>query len=231
AYEAQLRAQVGTLRGLIAPLEEAGRVAPTFQSEEARAEAYGARSLFEFDRKIYPVNPEAWNPNNHFQVDLAAMEWETNEFQPHPPWAPREGKEAHTVDRHVGLSPEQLIHRLRDQGGDDASTFSNLPSAREYVNAAVNDPAKKSELEAWMRKQEQKVADRTFDPNSVKAWDYPVKDAYGNPVVIGTSVSQADFAARGYAAPVTGVHTVHVALAYSPESKSFYVMTAYPKAP
>ncbi|MGW7305767.1 RNase A-like domain-containing protein [Streptomyces sp. NPDC054835] len=230
-YEEQLRAQAGTLRGLIPALEEAARAVPTFQAEEARAEAYGARSLFEFNRKIYPVNPDAWNPANHFQVDLAAMEWERNDYQPNPQAPVVPGLEAHTVDKHVGLTPEQLTHRLRDQGTDPASTFRDLPSAQEYVNAAVNDPAKKDMLDNWIRRQEQKVLNGTFNPESTQNWDFPVKDANGQAVEVGTSVSQADFAAQGYAATGTPVHTVHVSLAYSPETKSLYVLTAYPKAP
>ncbi|MCX5394127.1 RNase A-like domain-containing protein [Streptomyces sp. NBC_00094] len=231
AYETAVRAQRDVVRGLIAPLEEASRAAPTFQSQAARAEAFGARSLFEFDRKIYPVNPDAWNPNTTFQVDLAAMEWERNDYQPPPPWLMRDGKEGHTVDKHIGLTPEQLMHRLRDQGGADASTFRDLPSAQQYMQAAVNDPGRKDKLEAWMHRQEQMVANGTFKPDSVMAWDFPVKDANSQPVAVGTSVSQADFAASGFHAQPKDVHTVHVALAYSPESKSFYVMTAYPKAP
>ncbi|MFE5592324.1 hypothetical protein [Streptomyces sp. NPDC056549] len=44
-------------------------------------------------------------------------------------------------------------------------------------------------------------------------------------------MSQTDFAASGYSARPKDVHTVHVVLTYSPESKSFDVLTAYPKAP
>ncbi|MFE2012993.1 hypothetical protein [Streptomyces sp. NPDC059491] len=90
---------------------------------------------------------------------------------------------------------------------------------------------RETELETWMRNQERKVADGTFKPGSVKAWDFPVTDANGQPVAVGSSVSQSDFAASGYSARPKDVHTVHVVLAYSPESKSFYVLTAYPKAP
>ncbi|MEV6394449.1 RNase A-like domain-containing protein [Streptomyces sp. NPDC051907] len=230
-YETELRAQITKVKGLLEPLREASRAVPTFQSQSARAEAFGSRSLFEFDRSIVPLNEQSRDPNSRFGIDLASMEWERNDFQPPPPEALRPGKEAHTIDKHIGLTPEQLTHRLRDQGGADASTFRDLPSAEKYVQAAVNDPAKTNELETWMRNQERKVADGTFKPGSVKAWDFPVTDANGQQVAVGTSVSQADFAASGYSAQAKNVHTVHVVLAYSPESKSFYVLTAYPKAP
>ncbi|WP_338492023.1 RNase A-like domain-containing protein [Streptomyces sp. SJL17-4] len=230
-YETGLRTQTQKVKGLLEPLREASRAVPTFQSESARAEAFGARSLFEFDRSIVPLNEQSRDPNSRFGIDLASMEWERNDFQPPHPEALRLGKEAHTIDKHIGLTPEQLMHRLRDQGGADASTFRDLPSAEQYVHTAVNDPARRNELETWMRNQERKVADGTFRPGSVKAWDFPVTDANGQQVAVGTSVSQADFATSGYSAQAKNVHTVHVVLAYSPESKSFYVLTAYPKAP
>ncbi|MEW1699723.1 RNase A-like domain-containing protein [Streptomyces sp. NPDC091278] len=230
-YETALRTQTQEVKNLLEPLREAARAVPTFQSQSARAEAFGARSLFEFDRSIVPLNEQSRDPNNRFGIDLASMEWERNDFQPPPPEPLRGGKEAHTIDKHIGLTPEQLMHRLRDQGGADASTFRDLPSAEQYVQAAVNEPAKATELQTWMRNQEQKVTDGTFKPQSVKAWDFPVTDASGQPVAVGTSVSQADFSASGFSAQPKNVHTVHVVLAYSPESKSFYVLTAYPKAP
>ncbi|MEU8617598.1 RNase A-like domain-containing protein [Streptomyces sp. NPDC048623] len=229
-YETALREQIEVVKKLLEPLREAARAVPTFASEEARAEAFGARSLFEFDRSIVPLNEQSRDPNVRFGIDLASTEWERNDFQP-PSGALRPGLEAHTVDKHIGLTPEQLMHRLRDQGGADASTFRDLPSAQQYVQTAVNDPAKKTELETWMRNQERKVADGSFNPKSVKAWDFPVQDANGQPVAVGSSVSQTDFANSGYSAQAKDVHTVHVVLAYSPESKSFYVLTAYPKAP
>lgn len=77
AYETALRAQIQVVKDLIAPLEEASRAVPTFQSEEARAEAFGARSLFEFNRSIVPLNDQSRDPNNRFGIDLASMEWET----------------------------------------------------------------------------------------------------------------------------------------------------------
>ncbi|MEU7701093.1 RNase A-like domain-containing protein [Streptomyces sp. NPDC039028] len=231
SYETTLRAQTQKVKSLLDALQEAARAVPTFQSESARAEAFGARSLFEFDRSIVPLNEQSRDPSARFGIDLASVEWERNDFQPPPPEGLRVGKEAHTIDKHIGLTPEQLMHRLRDQGGADASTFRDLRSAEQYVQTGVNDPARKTELETWMRNQERKVADGTFRPGSVKAWDFPVTDANGNPVAVGTSVSQSDFAASGFSARPKDVHTVHVVLAYSPESKSFYVLTAYPKAP
>ncbi|WMX44067.1 RNase A-like domain-containing protein [Streptomyces roseicoloratus] len=230
-YEASLRTQIDVVKKLLDPLREASRAVPTFASESARAQAFGSRSLFEFDRSVVPLNEQSRDPNARFGIDLASMEWERNDFQPPHPAALREGKEAHTIDKHIGLTPQQLMHRLRDQGGADASTFRDLPSAEQYVQTAVNDPSKKTELETWMRNQEQKVANGTFNPASVKAWDFPVKDANGHQVAVGTSVSQADFATSGYSAQAKDVHTVHVVLAYSPETKGFYVLTAYPKAP
>ncbi|MFI8961929.1 RNase A-like domain-containing protein [Streptomyces sp. NPDC053493] len=232
AYEQALRAERARLQGLIEPLREALREVPTFQAEEARAEAFGARSLFEFDRKLYPVNPEAWNPAHDFPVDLAATEWESNDFLPPGQTDPLKGREAHAVDRHIGLTPEQLVDRLRDSPKpSSASSFPDLPTAQQYVQAALDDPTMKDLLNNWMRRQEQKVQDGTFNPESRQSWRFEPKDANGQRVVTGSSVTRADYDAYGTRAWSAAVHSVRVVVAYSPESKTLYVVTAYPEAP
>ncbi|MFC9593698.1 RNase A-like domain-containing protein [Streptomyces sp. NPDC056944] len=231
AYETALRAQIQVVKDLIAPLEEASRAVPTFQSEEARAEAFGARSLFEFNRSIVPLNEQSRDPNNRFGIDLASMEWETNPYQASPNDPLKPGKDAHTIDRHVGLSPDQLRSRVRDQGVD-ASAFPDLPVAQKSVQAVLNDPDNIQKIQSWMNNQRNKVANGTFSPaSSPQLGVFTVKDANGANVVTGSSVSQSDFAAQGSQAQPTHVHSVKLVLAYSPESGTFYVRTAYPCPP
>ncbi|MFH8715582.1 hypothetical protein OHB11_06325 [Streptomyces zaomyceticus] len=230
-YETTLRAQTQKVKGLLEPLQEASRAVPTFQSESARAEAFGARSLFEFDRSIVPLNEQSRDPSNRFGIDLASMEWETNPYQASPNDPLRPGKDGHTIDRHVGLTPDQLRMRVRDQGVD-ASAFPNLPAAQKHVQAALNDPDNIRTIEQWMGRQKQRVANGTFNPaSSPDIRVFTVKDASGNNIVTGSSVSGSDFASQGFNAQPTQVHSVKLVLAYSPESGTFYVRTAYPTPP
>ncbi|MFF2567030.1 RNase A-like domain-containing protein [Streptomyces sp. NPDC058084] len=230
-YETALRAQIEVVKKLLEPLQEAARAVPTFQTQSARAEAFGARSLFEFDRSIVPLNAQSRDPGNRWGIDLASMEWETNPYQASPNDPLKPGKDGHTIDRHVGLSPDQLRMRVRDQGVD-ASAFPDLPAAQKHVQAALNDPANIQKIENWMNNQRNKVANGTFSPASSPQLDiFTVKDANGANVVTGSSVSQSDFAAQGFAAQPTQVHSVKLVLAYSPESGTFYVRTAYPTPP
>ncbi|MEV6078140.1 RNase A-like domain-containing protein [Streptomyces sp. NPDC052069] len=231
AYETGLRAQTEKVKGLLEPLREASRAVPTFESQSARAEAFGARSLFEFDRSIVPLNEQSRDPNNRFGIDLASMEWETNPYQASPNDPLKPGKEGHTIDRHVGLTPDQLRMRVRDQGVD-ASAFQDLPAAQKHVQAALNDPANIQTIENWMNRQKQKVANGTFSPaSSPQLSVFTVKDANGANVVTGSSVSQSDFASQGFNAQPTQVHSLKLVLAYSPDSETFYVRTAYPFPP
>ncbi|MEU7011629.1 RNase A-like domain-containing protein [Streptomyces sp. NPDC046332] len=231
AYETTLRAQTTKVKNLLEPLREASRAVPTFQSQSARAEAFGARSLFEFDRSIVPLNEQSRDPNSRFGIDLASMEWETNPYQASPNDPLKPGKDGHTIDRHVGLTPDQLRMRVRDQGVD-ASAFSDLPAAQKHVQAALNDPSNIRTIETWMEKQKERVANGTFKPGSSPDLDdVLVKDANGKDVVTGASVSQSDFAAQGFGAQPKQVHSVRLILAYSPESGTFYVRTAFPCPP
>ncbi|MER5964601.1 RNase A-like domain-containing protein [Streptomyces sp. NPDC002057] len=230
-YEAALRTQINVVEKLLEPLREASRAVPTFQSQSARAEAFGARSLFEFNRSIVPLNEQSRDPNNRFGIDLASMEWETNPFQPPPPFTMRPGHDAHTIDKHVGLTPEQLNVRVRDQGVD-SSAFPNLPVAQKSVQAALNDPDNIRTIEDWMEKQKQRVANGTFRTASAPELKIiTVQDANGANVVTGTSVLRSDFDAHGFGVQPTQVHSVKLLLAYSPDSGTFYVRTAYPSPP
>ncbi|MFF0473556.1 RNase A-like domain-containing protein [Streptomyces sp. NPDC004284] len=164
-------------------------------------------------------------------IDLASTEWETNPYQASPNDPLKPGKDAHTIDRHVGLGPDRLRSRVRDQGVD-ASAFPDLPVAQKSLQAALNDPDNLQKIQNWMNDQRDKVADGTFSPvSSPRLGVFTVKDANGANAVTGSSVSQSAFAAQDSQAQPTQVHSVKLVLAYSPESGTFYVRTAYPYPP
>ncbi|WP_175499886.1 RNase A-like domain-containing protein [Streptomyces sp. CC77] len=144
-YNRRVNALVPQMDALVGPLEEARRSAPKFEAQEARAEAFGRRALNEF-RKEHQWTDPADAANGVYKVDLAASEWMNN---------------GHTLDKHVGKTPEQLAQRLRDQGDPAtaswphgkptvgaASTFADLPSAQKYTQHNIDQHS--SEIKAWL---------------------------------------------------------------------------------
>ncbi|MGV9939804.1 RNase A-like domain-containing protein [Streptomyces sp. NPDC003401] len=106
-------------------LDEAGNSVPTYAAEEARAEAFGARSLNDFrEQPLYTVPGE--DKDNHFYtVDLANQEGVHR---------------SHVIDKHVGQSDAQLLNRLRDQPGiNAASTFTDLATAQKATQGAMDE--------------------------------------------------------------------------------------------
>ncbi|NUK54482.1 hypothetical protein HRW14_30305 [Streptomyces lunaelactis] len=195
-------------------LDEAHRSVPTYAAEEARAEAFGARSLNEFKQvHKYTTDPDE---NNHFYpIDLANQEGIHG---------------SHVIDKHVGQSDEQLLNRLRDQPTiTAASTFPDLtiaqkstqdamdeigPDSREPANAGkpntgVNNPEK---IENWLARPRRDNSMLTLDPVE---FDY----ATGRTVPAGSS-SASD------------THSVKVVLKYKngidPPYVVFTSMPAHP---
>ncbi|MFI0982413.1 hypothetical protein ACH4SP_36075 [Streptomyces sp. NPDC021093] len=76
-YNGKVNALVPQLDALLAPLDEAYLSAPTFRAEEARAQAFGARSLNEFKDEHRWTNPEDAK-NGVYKMDLAGSEWLDN---------------------------------------------------------------------------------------------------------------------------------------------------------
>lgn len=134
-YNRRVDALVPRLDALMAPLDEAHRSAPKFEAQEARAEAFGMRALNEFKKEHRWTDPED-TPKGVYRIDLASSEWLEN---------------GHTLDKHVGKSPEQLAQRLRDQGDPPsptwqhgkpkvgaASSFEDLESAQRYTQYNID---------------------------------------------------------------------------------------------
>nr|WP_148023994.1 RNase A-like domain-containing protein [Streptomyces lavendulae] len=209
------------LRALIPELNEAALSAPTYVAEEARAEAFGARSLNDFK------NEHKWSTpgdadHGVYKVDLASTEWMEN---------------SHTVTKHVGLTDEQLAQRLRDElkkpprpGTDwpygqpqvgEASTFSDLDSAQKMTQYNIDQNSK--EISEWIAEH------KGNDPDKKQRLDISVPSTpYGDS---GRSISKAELKSDPFPAdkarPVKGVET---RLIYNGDlDPPFTVMTSMPK--
>ncbi|WP_157857466.1 RNase A-like domain-containing protein [Streptomyces yerevanensis] len=136
------------LRKLLPELHEAFLSAPTYEAEEARAEAFGARSLTEFkDGHSWSTPGDA--ERGVYKVDLASTEWLEN---------------SHTLSKHVGLDDNQLAQRLRDDlkkpprpGTEwphgqpkvgNASSFADLESAQKMTQYNIDQNA--DTIQKWL---------------------------------------------------------------------------------
>ncbi|WP_328830445.1 hypothetical protein OHT77_23380 [Streptomyces sp. NBC_00252] len=144
-YNTRVNGLTPQFRALKPNLEEAKRSAPTYEAEEARAEAFGARTLDEFKKDHKWTNPED-TKNGVYKIDLASSEWLDD---------------GHTIDKHVGKTPEQLAQRLRDQSDPPtaawpnnkpmiagASSFKDIESAQRLTQYNVN--AHSTQIKAWL---------------------------------------------------------------------------------
>ncbi|WP_019354900.1 RNase A-like domain-containing protein [Streptomyces sp. AA1529] len=186
AYQEAFHSGAAELRKLLPELEEAQHSAPTYASEVARAQAFGARSLDEFR------NRHRWTKKNDtdkgkYTVDLAGSEWLNN---------------SHTANKHVGLTDDQLAQRLRDDlkkpprpGTEwphgqpqigNASTFKDMESAQKMTQYTIDKNSK--EIKDWLKspsgplvietdKTPYGVSGRSIDRHELKNNPYPVDRA------------------------------------------------------
>lgn len=202
-YEEQLRQQRTEIGKLAAALEEALRSVPTFMSEMARAEAFGARALVEFNPDYMQQIRENAPPGaRRYPILLASMEG-------------AEG--AHTVDRHVGLTPDQLTQRLRDAPPEmgSASTYTSLNDAQRFTQAALDDVDQGRDIKRWLANRRK---DKVYNPDATYGFNLTM------PEVTGTVLK------RGSTAPVL-VKSVHLVLRFDPVTKMFVVVSSYPVPP
>ncbi|GAA3792491.1 RNase A-like domain-containing protein [Streptomyces phyllanthi] len=204
------------LRALIPELTEASRSAPTYEAEEARAEAFGARSLNEFKPEHKWSTPGDAD-RGVYKVDLASTEWLEN---------------SHTVLKHVGLTDDQLAQRLRDDLKKEPRPESSWPNGQPQVARASTF----TDLQSA-----QNLTQYNLDKNSVeiKEWlDGPPKDGarkdfsventpYGiSGRSIGKSEMKSDDFPSSKAQDVTGVET---RLVYNGDlDPPFTVLTSMP---
>ncbi|MFM9611615.1 RNase A-like domain-containing protein [Streptomyces niveiscabiei] len=202
-------------------LEEARRSVPAYAAEEARAEAFGARSLDEFKKELRPGDPQDIK-NGVYRVDLASTEGIDG---------------AHTFDKHVGKTDEQLAQRLRDQGGPPtqswphgkpsvgaSSTFISSERAQDLTQYNIDQHS--SEIQAWLGRPPSQANNDLY---------LPVDSTAPNGEYSGRSVTKQDNSQeKGYkteglnakAVNVTGVRTV---LKYDASlTPPFVVLTSMP---
>ncbi len=144
AYENRVHRQAAEINALLLTLDEAYTSAPTFNAETARAEAFGARALTDFQKDPLYTVPGDDESHHRFPVDLANQEGLAG---------------SHVIDKHVGKTDEQLEQRLRDQATIRrdgtvapiaASTFTDLTSAQRYTQGVLDDPGNEQKIANWL---------------------------------------------------------------------------------
>ncbi|MEE1794882.1 hypothetical protein PUR28_29595 [Streptomyces sp. BE308] len=201
-YEEQLQQQRTTIGNLASALEEAILSVPTFTSEMSRAESFGARALVEFNPDyMQQIRANAPPGARRYPILLASMEGAGG---------------AHTADRHVGLTPEQLNQRLRDEPKrDSTSSYSSLDAAQRHTQAALDDVQKGREIKRWLTNRRK---DAVHDPTATFGFNKSMPEVTGTVLVRGTTV------------PVQ-VKSVHLTLRYDPATNMFVVVSSYPVPP
>ncbi|MFF2061911.1 RNase A-like domain-containing protein [Streptomyces sp. NPDC058200] len=208
-----------TVRALMPELDEAFLSAPTFEAEEARARAFGARALDDFKPH------HRWTQPGHtdlgiYQIDLASTEWLEN---------------SHTMNKHVGLTDEQLAQRLRDDlkkgprpGSEwpygqpmpaNASTFKDIDSAQRMTQ--YNLDTNSESIKEWL--------DRQPDPKE-KRLDIRVDHTANPDEYSGRSIDKFEMKGSPFPADkAVDVKGVETRLVYNPDlDPPFTVLTSMP---
>ncbi|MFJ6662156.1 RNase A-like domain-containing protein [Streptomyces sp. NPDC091377] len=211
AYHQAFSAAATTLKGLETELDEALLSVPTFQAQAARAAAYGGRTLNDFKKEHSWQRSESPGPYK-YSLDLATEE---------------ELYGGHSIDKHVGLTDEQLTQRLRDEAGGQgkvdipaASTFTDLESAQYYTQHNIRTNT--SDIDAWIQGPPPPTpgARKDFFVDSVPS------GPMGVPAVTGRTAPVVDDAPT----PPRDAHGVSTVLKYEPSlDPPFVVLTSMPK--
>ncbi|MDX3382745.1 hypothetical protein PV682_14885 [Streptomyces niveiscabiei] len=194
-------------------LEEARRSVPAYAAEEARAEAFGARSLNEF-RTEHQYIRDSDEQNHFYALDLAGQEGIHG---------------SHVIDKHVGKTDEQLAQRLRDQQvirdatvrPVAASSFTDLDSAQRYTQQAMDDVDNATKVENWLKRRE-----RDHNEKSTLNLGLTFSD------VTGRTVLRSGYDQDGLNARAVDVHSVDVVIRYKQGvDPPFVVLTSMPTTP
>ncbi|GAA0645437.1 hypothetical protein GCM10009535_23680 [Streptomyces thermocarboxydovorans] len=215
-YNRRVNALVPKLDALMGPLDEAHRSAPSFHAEEARAQAFGARALNEFKAEHTYMVPGEDPRDHYFPLDLAGQEGIHG---------------SHVVDKHVGLTDEQLTQRLRDQpNAPSASAFKDLATAQRLTQQVLDNDANAIRVDEWIQGVERRMAARpNYNPDA-SSIQPPLQLTVND--VVGRTVTRDQYDAHGMNATAQNVHTVQVALKYKRGlDPPFVVVTAYPVSP
>jgi hypothetical protein len=212
-YQQAFSDAASALRQLEWELDEALRSAPTFIAEEARAEAFGGRSLNEFKKEHKLLNGE--NPIPYkYTFDLVMEE---------------DLSGGHTIDKHVGKTDAQLLQRLRDQANASgapsipaASSFTDLASAQKYTQDCIRQ--RSGAIDAWL-----KTGPPPDPPSPV--FEVPsVSSDPNDPLAVSPVTGRISRVVNDQATSVTDAHGVATRLKYDPNlDPPFVVVTSMPQ--
>lgn len=189
-----------TLDSLEEILGEAKNSAPAFNAEEARAEAFGGRSLNDFK------NEHKWT----LQTDSAGVHKYPIDLVNQESMAG-----SHVIDKHVAKTDVQLAQRMRDQNPMAASTYTDLESAQAYTQQCIDaNPAL--------------VKNLVDGHGSPKTENLRLDFGSAGPVT-GRSVSRGDYTdMKNWKA--TDKHGILVVIKYAAGlTPPFVVLTSYPE--
>ncbi|MFE2508148.1 RNase A-like domain-containing protein [Streptomyces naganishii] len=159
------------LRKLLPELREAAISAPTYEAEEARAEAFGARSLTDFKPGHVWTRPGDTD-DGVYTVDLASTEWLEN---------------SHTASKHVGLTDDQLAQRLRD----DLKKPPRPGTAWPYGQPKIAEASSFQDMESA-----QKLTQYNLDKNDNRISDW-IRSKPANGARLDVSVSETPYGHSG----------------------------------
>jgi Bacterial CdiA-CT RNAse A domain len=136
--------------------------APTIAYTEAQSQSVGTRSLHDFG---YPSTQSEPHVKKGFS-DKMYYNWGDPSKMPQYPvdLAGGEGtKDAHTLEKHVGLTNAQLLARVDGQTLNDktgSSGFPDLTSAQRYTQQTIDAPKNQAVIEAWLKAPHPKGVDQ-----------------------------------------------------------------------
>ncbi|MFE2262646.1 RNase A-like domain-containing protein [Streptomyces griseosporeus] len=214
SYNREIHRIADGLGKMKAALLEAERSVPRYAAEEARAEAFGARALNDFKKEHHFAVPGLDPDNMYFPLDLASQEGLYD---------------SHAIDKHVGLTDDQLRMRLRDQSSAPAaSTFKDLASAQKVTTAAIDDIDNADRIDKWIQSVEKKIKNNpNYDPNKSEIQPPIYKEFPGQ--TVGRSVSRSDYDRDSMRAKAEEKDWVQVRLIYKKGLEPpFIVLTAMP---
>ncbi|MGW1327112.1 RNase A-like domain-containing protein [Streptomyces antibioticus] len=209
AYHQAFSEAATKVKGLVPELDEAILSVPTFRAEAARAAGYGARTLNDFKKEHSWQRPESQVPYK-YSLDLATEE---------------ELYGGHSIDKHVGLTDEQLTQRLRDEatgGGVQqlpaASSFTDLDSAQEYTQYNIRSNSAK--IDKWLENP---------PPDPLKE-DFSVASVTGGGPAVPVITGRTAPVVNGHPTPPQDAHGVVTVLKYEPGlDPPFVVLTSMPQ--
>ncbi|OIJ69722.1 hypothetical protein WN71_001310 [Streptomyces mangrovisoli] len=126
------------------------------------------------------------------------------------------------------MTDDQLRGRLRDDSSaSSASTFTDLPSAQRFTQAALDDVNNADRIEKWIERVERRKRNNPgWDPNNSKIQP-PIELSFNE--VTGSTVSGSDYAQHGDGAQASNTHKVRVVLRYRDGLEPpFTVVTSMP---